>query len=219
MDRAGTALDRGGSIEDRRQRILTATERLLHRYGPAKTTIADIAREAEIAVGTVYLEFESKDAIVEELSSARHRAVLDAMRAAAEQEGRPYSDRLRAVFDARVASYLALADSGAHACDLVHCQSRPIKAARERFLDEERALVSDLIRQGVRAGELDARDPDVAARALLRAYATFSPPRLFAGPRAEVEPLLRAMHELILYGLVRRRTSRKTARSRGLTPA
>jgi AcrR family transcriptional regulator len=212
MDRAGTSHDRGIPVEDRRQRILHATERLLHRYGPAKTTIADIAREAEIAVGTVYLEFESKDAIVEELSSARHRAVLDAMRAAAEQEGRPYRDRLRAVFDARAASYLTLADAGAHACDLVHCQSRPIQAARERFLDEERALVADLVREGTRAGELDARDPDVAARALLRAYASFSPPWLFAAPRAEVEPLLRAMHELVLYGLVRRRSPGKAHR-------
>jgi AcrR family transcriptional regulator len=204
MDRAGTPVD-----VDRRQRILSATERLLHRYGPAKTTIADIAREAEIAVGTVYLEFESKDAIVEELSSARHRAVLDAMRAAANQEGRPYGERLRAAFDARVSSYLALADAGAHACDLLHCQSAAVKAAQRRFLDEERALIAELLRRGAGAGELDVRDPELAAGALLRAYGSFSPPWIFSSPRADVEIMLRAVHELVLYGVVRRRGSEK----------
>jgi AcrR family transcriptional regulator len=198
-------MDRGLTGEgDRRQRILRATERLLHRYGPAKTTIADIAREAEIAVGTVYLEFASKDEILSELSTDQHRAVLGAMRAAAAQEGRPYRDRVRAVFDARVALFLDLADAGAHACDLLHCRSRPVQEARERFLDEERALLTELLRSGARAGELDVLDPDLASRALLRAYASFSPPWLFSQPRAEVEAMLRAVHDLVLYGLVRR---------------
>ncbi len=76
-----------GGASERRQRILEATERLLRRYGPAKTTVADIAREAEIAVGAVYLEFASKDAIVEELSQGEHRAVMAAMRAAAAGDG------------------------------------------------------------------------------------------------------------------------------------
>src|SRR5688572_22105044 len=111
-----------GSAGERRQRILEATERLLRRYGPAKTTVADIAREAEIGVGAVYLEFASKDAIIEELSTAQHRTVIAAMRAVAAEDTRAYAERLRAVFDVRVASFLELADAGAHACDLVHCQ-------------------------------------------------------------------------------------------------
>lgn len=197
-------MDPIGGDECRRQRILRATERLLHRYGPAKTTIADIAREAEVAVGTVYLEFASKDAIIEELSTAQHRAVLAAMRAAAAQAARPFCDRLRAVFDARVRSYLELAGAGAHACDLLHCPSRAVQAAYERFLAEERALLEELLREGARAGELDVPDPDMAARALLRAYASFSPPGLFKGPREEVEPLLEAVHRLVLFGLARR---------------
>src|SRR5262245_17349677 len=67
---------------DRREQILEAADRLLRHYGPHKTTIADVAREANVGVGTVYLEFCSKEALIEELSQTRHRAVLDAMRAA-----------------------------------------------------------------------------------------------------------------------------------------
>ncbi|AUX33759.1 MULTISPECIES: TetR/AcrR family transcriptional regulator [Sorangium] len=193
-----------GGASERRQRILEATERLLRRYGPAKTTVADIAREAEIAVGAVYLEFASKDAIVEELSHGQHRAVMAAMRAAAAVDDLPFCDRLRAVFDVRARSFLELAGSGAHACDLVHCQSRAVKAAHARFLDEERALLRDLIARGARAGELDAEDPELAARALLRAYASFSPPWLFQSSRDEALAMLSAVHRIVLYGLVGR---------------
>ncbi|MBN8868187.1 MAG: nitronate monooxygenase [Solirubrobacterales bacterium] len=65
----------------RRLAILEAATRLFEHYGHGKTTIADVAREAQIGVGTVYLEFESKEAIVQELSRSTHVAVLEAMRA------------------------------------------------------------------------------------------------------------------------------------------
>src|SRR5688500_17492513 len=111
----------------RRTEILRAAERLFGRYGPSKTTIADVAREADIAVGSVYLEFPSKDAIIEELSASRHRAVIEAMRAAAELDSRPYRDRLRSMLDARVEAFLRLADEGVHACDLLHCKSEAVR--------------------------------------------------------------------------------------------
>lgn len=191
----------------RRTLILKAAERLFQRYGPAKTTIADVAREADVAVGSVYLEFASKDALIEELSASRHKAVLAAMRAAAEQESRPFRDRLRAMLDARVESFLSLADEGAHACDLLACRSNKsdaIKAAQTRFLTEERTILTDLLRAGHKDGELDVPKPEAAARALVVAYMVFSPPWLFTIPREDLAARLRAMHELVLYGLVRR---------------
>jgi AcrR family transcriptional regulator len=188
----------------RRTQILRAAERLFGRYGPSKTTIADVAREADIAVGSVYLEFPSKDALIEELSASRHRAVIDAMRAAAEIDSRPFRDRLRAMLDARVEAFLRLAEGGDHACDLLHCKSEAVRAANARFRAEERALIADLIRAGARAGELDAQKPETVADTILSAYMSFSPPWLFASSRDELLGRLRAMHDLVLYGLVRR---------------
>lgn len=189
----------------RRTLILKAAERLFHRYGPAKTTIADVAREADVAVGSVYLEFDSKEALIQELSVGRYQRVLGAMRASAEQESRPFRDRLRSMLDARVEAFLAQADEGAHACDLLHCsKSDAVKAAYTRFLAEERAIITDLLRAGDRAGELDVPKPDVTGRAVLAAYMPFTPPWLFNVPRDELAGRLRAMHDLILYGLVGR---------------
>lgn len=48
--------------------ILNAASRLIVHYGYDKTTVADIAKEAGIGKGTVYLYFKSKDEIVESVT-------------------------------------------------------------------------------------------------------------------------------------------------------
>src|SRR5271165_3669540 len=104
-------------MSERRAFILDAANRLLRHYGPHKTTVADVAREAGVGVGTVYLEFPSKDVLVEEISRTRYRSVLSAMRAAA-GAGSPASDQLVGALDARLEAFLSIAAEGAHAGDL-----------------------------------------------------------------------------------------------------
>jgi len=68
---------------DKRARILGAAQHLFLRYGVKRTSIDDVAREAEIAKGTIYLYYESKNelfaAVAERLCSdilARARQTL-----------------------------------------------------------------------------------------------------------------------------------------------
>jgi AcrR family transcriptional regulator len=187
----------------RREQILRAAEKLLRKYGATKTTMADLAREAGIAVGSVYLEFSSKEAIVEALSTARHCDVMQAMRHAAASEG-SFAHRLRGIFDARTAVLLRYAEEGAHACELVQCVNAAVRTAQARFVADETELLAALLREGARAGQLVATKPAVTARTLLRAYAVFSPPQLFEIPRDEVRDALGDMHELVLRGVLAR---------------
>ncbi len=171
--------------------------------------MADVAREAGIAVGSLYLEFDAKEEILEALSSQKHQAVLEALRVAS-ATSRPYAERLRALFDARLDAFLAAADGGVHGVDLVYCQHTAIKAAHQTYRDREHALVCALLREGAAASELDVAKPELTARAILAAYARFAPPWLYeggcgGGARDELRLLLRAMHEVVLYGLVRRK--------------
>lgn len=55
------------SNEEREQRILDAARSLLLYFGYDKTTVSDIAREAGISKGAIYLHFDSKDALFEAL--------------------------------------------------------------------------------------------------------------------------------------------------------
>lgn len=183
--------------------MLETAARLLRHYGPMKTTIADIAREAGIGVGSVYLEFCSKDEIVEALSAEGHARVVAAMRAAIGSDG-SFADRLRAMLDARFAAFLQLSDEGAHAADLLHCERSAVQRIHKRFLEEQRALVTDFLADAQRAGEFAFDDASAAAEALLTAYETLSPPFVYARCRESAAARHQALHQLVLHGLLRR---------------
>ena len=51
--------------EDREDRIINAAQKLIVHYGYDKTTVDEIAREAGISKGAVYLHFDKKEAIFE----------------------------------------------------------------------------------------------------------------------------------------------------------
>jgi TetR/AcrR family acrAB operon transcriptional repressor len=53
--------------EEREQRILDGAADLFVHYGYDKTTVSDIAREAGVSKGAIYLHFESKDDLFEAL--------------------------------------------------------------------------------------------------------------------------------------------------------
>jgi AcrR family transcriptional regulator len=54
--------------ERRRQQIIVAAKRVFSEKGFSKTTIEDIAREAELSPGTLYLYFKNKDELYASLS-------------------------------------------------------------------------------------------------------------------------------------------------------
>ena len=117
---------------------------------------------------------------------------------------RPFTDRIRAAIDARTDAYFAIADCGTHGSDLVHCSNSAVRLAHTAFKQAEQGLFTTVLREGARAGELAVTRPVSAAQALLAAYARFSPPSLLMMPRDEARALLRSVHELVLFGLVKR---------------
>lgn len=186
---------------DRRRMILDVAERLLEHYGLSKTTVADIAREAAIGVGTVYLEFGSKDDIIGQVARSKHRAILEHLDAVATSDG-PVTQRLRSLLGARARLFVELASCGTHAPDLVHCRCDPVQQSWREYQRAEHGIVSRLLREGAEVGELAAvSDPDRAARAVLDAYAAFAPPFRTRPNFAEFEPRVEAMHELVMRGL------------------
>ena len=57
--------------EDRRERILTAAQRLLARYGWRNTTLGQIAREAGVSAAGLLHHFESKERLLHAVLDAR----------------------------------------------------------------------------------------------------------------------------------------------------
>lgn len=187
---------------DRRAQILDAARRLLLQHGPGNVTVADIAREAGVGVGSVYLEYRSKDEILIALSSQRYEHVLAAMRRAAREAADP-GERPRSILRARLRAFLTLAEDGAHGPELLHCYCPAVEEAWRRFTAAEEAILAEAIAGGVVAGALQG-EPDEAAEAVLAACATFSPPLLCKRRPSDVLARAERLFSLLLDGLRRR---------------
>ncbi len=185
---------------ERKELILKAAERLLARHGWQKTTVAGIAKEAHVAVGSVYLEFNSKTLIIHELSRAKYAYILRKMRRAALSQG-GYPERFTQMLNARTEGFLEILDTSSHGHDLLHSHCEGVHQAREFFIQAQRELLADFLGA--------AQDDEVFAfdslaqttQAILLAYSHFTPPTLFGIPREHVKPSLMAMHNLVISGL------------------
>ncbi|HUJ61752.1 MAG TPA: TetR/AcrR family transcriptional regulator [Kofleriaceae bacterium] len=152
--------DRGG---DKRERILTAAERIFARHGFYAAKVSDVAREAGVADGTIYLYFKSKDDLLISLFERRMREVNAALRAAV--AGKPPRDQLRAL----VRAYLQLVHDEPAAAEVLTIELRQSAKFMKEYDNPEFAdflrMLGGIIAAGQDAGELDRTIPaHVAAR-------------------------------------------------------
>jgi TetR/AcrR family fatty acid metabolism transcriptional regulator len=83
--------DRGG---DKRERILVAAERIFARHGFFAAKVSDVAKEAGVADGTIYLYFKSKDDLLISLFERRMQTLNAQLRTAI--AGKSPREQLRA---------------------------------------------------------------------------------------------------------------------------
>src|SRR4051794_34507614 len=87
-------------------RVLDAADELLAREGAGALVTTRVAREAGVAVGSVYSYFPDKAAIVEALALRHWSAITESIAAVVDADARePVADPVRAVLDAVVAGF------------------------------------------------------------------------------------------------------------------
>src|SRR3979409_2706260 len=89
-----SAPERGGG--DKRDRILAAAERVFARRGFFAARVSEIAKDAGVADGTIYLYFKNKDDLLISLFENRMRQVNPALRVAVDGAPDQPSEQLRA---------------------------------------------------------------------------------------------------------------------------
>lgn len=188
-------------MSERKLMILEAAARILHHQGTQKTTVAAIAREACVGVGTVYLEFSNKGAILHELARSKFELVLRRMRREAMGRG-DHGERLCQMMVARTQAFFELAASGEHGADLVHQPCQAALEARRSFERSQHELIADFLDQAHDLEALHAPDPGRLASAWLHAHHAFNPPWVLGLPQDAVLERLGALHALLLHGLL-----------------
>jgi len=157
-----------------RTRILAAARESFESVGYRRTSIAQIARKAGIAVGTVYRYFESKEELLVAVLREINERWLEQARELASPPGTAL-ERIMRLSEASVA---------------YNRESRLLNAIWTRDTDvilapllddlhawvskQNLALVSEIIRDGIAEGSLRELDPDKAAYILfLLGHSTF----------------------------------------------
>ena len=162
-------------MDDKRQRILEAARKRFRYYGVRKTTMQEIARDASVAVGTLYLYFKDKDDLLVACTDeyvSRHRrqaeAILACDASAADKLRRYVLDRFRA-------SQATRAGGDRPAAEL---QREVLRVRPERRLEEGRMMAEyfvRILRLGMETGELNSDDPERDARVLMLSLAFLFP--------------------------------------------
>ena len=155
--------------EERRQEILDAALRLFREHGFEEVTVQDVADEAGVATGTVYLYFPSK----ERLLYAIHVTFHQGLEARFAEEAVRLGERLQAgeeldhrsvidtIFDALMAYNVE------HRADWeVMCRYFPRLGNFDEAKEIERShtrFLADVFRRGMEAGFVHTEDPELTA--------------------------------------------------------
>lgn len=157
------------------EQILEASEEVLRRYGPAKTTVVDVARELGVSHGSVYRHFPSKAALRDAVAERWLSEVSEPLAEIAGRSGSP-KKRLRDWLDALVAAKRSRARDDP---ELFATYVQIANESREVITRHVGALVDQLARvisDGVEQGAFVARDPAASARAVFDATSRFHNP-------------------------------------------
>jgi TetR/AcrR family transcriptional regulator, fatty acid metabolism regulator protein len=153
--------DRNGG--DKRQRILAAAERIFARHGFFAARVSEVAKEAGVADGTIYLYFKSKDDLLISVFENRMAHVNDQLRAAIADLAP--CEQLRAF----IRAYLRMVSDEPTAVEVLTIELRQSSKFMKEYDNPQFAdflrMLGGIIADGQARGEIDAAIPShVAAR-------------------------------------------------------
>jgi len=187
-----------------RDRILDAADRLLARYGYRKMTVDDIAQEAGIGKGTVYLSFPAKEEIALCCIDRMVDRLIDRLRAIASGTGTVES-RLRSMLRERVLHRFDYARDHAASIDAMLGAVRPaLLARRAKYFRAEAVVFEALLAEERRARDPVATSRAIDAEALVTATNALLPYSLSTrelGNRRDLERRVDAVADLLVRGL------------------
>jgi TetR/AcrR family fatty acid metabolism transcriptional regulator len=159
---AHSAADRDRGT-DKRERILAAAERVFARRGFFAARVSEIAKDAGVADGTIYLYFKSKDDLLISLFELRMKQVNDLLRAAI-AEVQPV-DQLHTF----IRAYLKLVHDEPAAAEVLTIELRQSSKFMKEYENPQFAdflrMLGGIIAAGQQRGEIDSTIPShVAAR-------------------------------------------------------
>jgi len=159
-----------------REKIVQAAQERLWHYGFKKTTIEEIAADAGIGKGTIYLHFNSKEDIALEIVMQYKKQSLEQIRAAAADESLPLLHRIKKMLTLPILAAQERYSRSPATLEMVTAIRPTIQNHLKPLLQEEVAVLAQVLDQGNSLGELAIDDTRHAAQTLKNMCSGFWPP-------------------------------------------
>ncbi|MGD9410945.1 MAG: TetR/AcrR family transcriptional regulator [Desulfobacterales bacterium] len=133
--------------------ILEAAVKVFARQGFHQSTVAQIAKEAGVADGTIYLYFKNKDDILVQFFSFRAKQVFESFREAVDQ-AETSADKLRNLVRRHLTEFQRDRDGAVVYQVETHQNSRLAEAQIKEMSKMYRDLISEIIEHGQQEGTI-----------------------------------------------------------------
>ncbi len=196
---------------DKHQRILDAAVKVFAGKGFFQAKVSEIAREAGVADGTVYLYFKSKDDLLISIFEVKMREAVARFREAAlrEQDARSSLERLIRM---HLAEFQADPDLAAVFQVELRQSQRFMREYAKSELKEYLDLIGDIVRQGQREGTFRTDIPvGIIKRFIFGTVDEVVSTWVMSGMKQDMDGLVPHLVDLFLNGIGRRETARQTA--------
>lgn len=190
---------------DKRDRILDSAMRVFASKGFFGAKVADIAQEAGVADGTIYLYFKSKDDLLISLFEHQMERVNEELQSAM-AGGKDPVDKLRRF----VRAYIGLVEKNRHATEVITIELRQSAKFMKDYSNPRFAeflkLLASTIDEGQRQGRLRADvPPAVVARAVFGMLDELSLMWVTArGEKVDIRKVADWVGDIVLEGLEHR---------------
>ncbi len=158
--------------KERKEQILRAALRVFSRRGFHKARMDDIAQEANLSKGALYLYFRGKETLIEALLDYFFAYEMRDLERIAQDHDRPVPERLRELAQAVIDSMKLVKPVLPVLYEFYALATRPgkIRNAWQRYYHNYRDALAALLAEGVQRGDLRPLDPQAMAVALIAQF-------------------------------------------------
>lgn len=182
--------------------ILDKAEAVFRRFGPAKTSVVDVARALEVSHGNLYRFFSSKAELREAVTYRWLQQIIVPLKAIVEQSSVNATQRLRLWVDTLIKLKRDSALKDPELFRLHAAVTEEAGAVIEHHVNELVKQIADIVRAGMTSKEFVEGDPVQVATGILLSTARFHHPahvREWASSSADDN--VNAVWNLILHGI------------------
>ena len=184
-------------------RIINAATKIFAKKGFFQAKVSEIAKEAKVADGTIYLYFENKDSILISLFEEQMKRVLDDMREEIYKE----TDAVKKI-EKFALNHLKLIEQNKDVAEIIQVELRQSSKFMKEYKNEKFAeylnLIGDIIQEGQEKG-IFKKDviPGIAKRAFFGALDEMSRFWVLSSRRKyDIETAAKQISAYFLSGLV-----------------